>query len=859
LDSNCFIITPAPPKRCGDLVCSQFPNIITSFPWTEGFEGPSWVAGTGTGTPPSLTHRGTIPFADRWSVSPAATSGTGWSVRQGPSPNQTSGPENAHSGQKYLYFENSFPAPPGNSQLITPCIDLRNVNGCSALEFYYHKFGNGMGNLRIDIDTGDGTALNNQLWINGVYEIPGSTNNSKTSPWIKAFVSLEKYQGKIIRIRFTGFKGPNDNGDMAIDAIRVYQPGALNVALVSVQAPADGFCEYTGNENIRIRVRNEGCSDLTNLQFRFRENPAVAWTNFTFPFTVTSGMDTLYTLPSPAQANLAAFNTYNMDFQLVLPGDSDTLNNKLSLVVNHNPAIPSLPFLETFNGPNTTAGNGTTNTGTYTGTNLFFNAPLIGPIPAGYNSYGLMVENKFTNTGNTGPARGHGRTGNYVYSEMGFGGFPASAVVFTRCVDLTSTTQPILEFRYHNYGNPANLPPTTIPELGSINVQVKIEGSNTWTNLGPIISPPPSLTNSWENWPLARRDLTPYIGTTIQLRIVVSKTSAAANVSDIGLDNIFIFDRATADAGVDNIGAPNFSSTTGAFSFSLFNHGTQALTSVPYEVTITPLCGPNANIPSVSNFTYNTSIPAGGSATVSGTVSNPIPRGFFNFKVKTKLVGDPFSFNDSLERKVIGQRSDTIPLFYNFDDCGNTPYTSSSAYPFVSVPITTATNSILFELGTPAKSSINAAFSPPNAWITDLTDNTQRGKTEILMMPELYGFDTVERVFLRFRHNLKIGTGSAARVEILVGNNWAPLGNASTFGSSATTINNWYSHPTFGTPNATVFGTNEPAWTGSTGGWVMSSFPLQEFNYSTTPRQIRFIMKTSPTDNPDNGWAIDNV
>ena len=52
-------------------------------------------------------------------------------------------------------------AGPPNSQLITPCIDLTSLTGCVALEFYYHKFGSTMGNMRLDIDTSKGMISTN--------------------------------------------------------------------------------------------------------------------------------------------------------------------------------------------------------------------------------------------------------------------------------------------------------------------------------------------------------------------------------------------------------------------------------------------------------------------------------------------------------------------------------------------------------------------------------------------------------------------------------------------------------------------------------------------------------------------------
>jgi hypothetical protein len=844
IDTACFQITPGPPARCGAVICSQFPNIIVNFPWTESFEGNGWVPGSGTGTPPSVTHRGTIPFDQNWSVSPAATNGLGWSVWQGATPSATTGPSGAHSGQKLIYFESSFSGPPTNSQLITPCIDLRQVQGCAALEFYYHRYGNGMGNLRVDVDTGDGTALNNSQWITGVLTITGQTQTSKSSAWTKAFVSLQPYAGKIIKLRFVGFKGANDNGDMAIDALRVYEPDPLEIELVQILKPQNGFCGYSATEDVRVRLRNQGCLSVVNPQVRFRENPALPWKVAVLPFTLAGGKDTTVTLPAPAQANLAALGTYNVEVEAVLPGDADTTNNKLSVVINHEATLSTFPFIENFDGSNTVAGNGTSNSGTFTNANLTLNPAPPGVLPPGYNEFGFWVENRLTNSDDTGPARDRSNFGQYIYTENNFGTFPTSSVILTRCLDLSALTSPTLDFWLFNFGT----------NSGPVNVQVKTQGTNTWTNLGTAITTQ-QQSDEWDDWQLVRRDLTTYAGTVIQLRIVVGKSSTAGTAGDVSIDNIHIYNRTASDVGVKFINAPdnNISvNANGTISLEIQNYGTASVSNIPFAVDLKPLCGPNAGVVTTVTGTATASIAANSSAVVTVQSPNGFPRGHFEVEAKTTLAADINAFNNSVKKLVVGVRNDTIPIFYNFDDCGAQPYSIQSAYPLKS-----GNTLRFFELGTPTQSGISAAFSAPNAWVTGPSENYRRGKDEVLMLPPLLGFDTVEGVLLRFRHNIKLGSGAGARVEFLQGTAWQALGNASVPGPSSP-VQNWYSNTIFGGASIPALGGN-PGWQGSSGGWVQSAYPLAQFSNQSGAVNIRFRMASSTFDSPDNGWAIDNI
>jgi hypothetical protein len=67
-----------------------------------------------------------------------------------------------------LYTEASQGNTNNNTTVITPCIKLTGLNH-AVLEFWYHKYGQNMGNMRVDIDTGSASPS----WVNAIAMIPG--------------------------------------------------------------------------------------------------------------------------------------------------------------------------------------------------------------------------------------------------------------------------------------------------------------------------------------------------------------------------------------------------------------------------------------------------------------------------------------------------------------------------------------------------------------------------------------------------------------------------------------------------------------------------------------------------------------
>ncbi|MGJ8662702.1 MAG: choice-of-anchor J domain-containing protein [Marinicella sp.] len=118
---------------------------------------------------------------------------------------------------KYLYTETSPPCDmqTGVSNLISPIIELTNTTN-PHLRFYYHMFGEDMGELHIDI-------LDSTMSILVTDFIPSITDN--LDEWQSVTVDLSKFIGQgDIFIRFRAVhSGKGFGGDMALDDVSFFE------------------------------------------------------------------------------------------------------------------------------------------------------------------------------------------------------------------------------------------------------------------------------------------------------------------------------------------------------------------------------------------------------------------------------------------------------------------------------------------------------------------------------------------------------------------------------------------------------------------------------------------------------------
>jgi len=167
-------------------------------PWTDDVEGQ-----TGVGKNAAVDGC--------WTANPS--SDFAWNVSDSNTVSSSTGPDTAHSGSKFFFTESSNGLANDVAELISPLIDVSTLT-TPALNFYYHMYGDSMGDMNIYVF--DGATWNLEGTISGQQQTSGA------APWEEMSVILSGYSG-IIQIKFEGVRGSSYTGDMAIDDISVIE------------------------------------------------------------------------------------------------------------------------------------------------------------------------------------------------------------------------------------------------------------------------------------------------------------------------------------------------------------------------------------------------------------------------------------------------------------------------------------------------------------------------------------------------------------------------------------------------------------------------------------------------------------
>jgi PKD repeat protein len=148
-----------------------------------------------------------------------------WRVNSGTTPSANTGPSSDHTpgsiNGKYLYLEASdcFLQ---EAILLSPCVDLTGTLN-PKLEFWYHMYGAGMGELHIDV------IANGQIIEDIMIPLTGDKGNQ----WLQASADLTNWVGQTITIRVRGITGGAFTSDMAIDDFKFVENSSAPSALFS--------------------------------------------------------------------------------------------------------------------------------------------------------------------------------------------------------------------------------------------------------------------------------------------------------------------------------------------------------------------------------------------------------------------------------------------------------------------------------------------------------------------------------------------------------------------------------------------------------------------------------------------------
>lgn len=476
----------------------------------------------------------------------------------------------------FAWVDDSSPHVTG-TELLSPMID---VSGLTApmLEFYKLSDNQGDGNVDFSIDVWDGSA-----WNNDVYS---STSNSFNGEWEYIFVSLNNLTitGDIqLRLVVDENNGTDISDDIAIDDIGIIEtPSCLQPSQLEASNPTGSTIDLTWLVN--------GSETMWNVEYG-----APGFAQGTG--TMVSANSSNFTL-----TGLNGNTCYDVYIQADCGGGDES--NWIG-PINFCTLIGSVNCISGFN--------------TY-----IFETEFENGIPATWTNTATAnpqweMGSGQTTSSNTGPDAAFSGT-EYLFLETS-GGIQGDGDTLNGSADLTTgINEAKMSFYYHMYGL----------DMGELIVEVSDDGGTTWTTeFTQVGQDQTSVTDSWTGVEI---DLTPYLGSVVDYRIIGLRGNGFE--SDMAID-LFRIETCVScplptDLTVSNINSSSAeigwtigNSETewileyGMPGFTLGNGMTMVTTNNPetltglasnteYEVYVRAICGPSDTSAYSSPITFFT-------------------------------------------------------------------------------------------------------------------------------------------------------------------------------------------------------------------------------------------------------------
>lgn len=817
-----FYVTDDVPLKCGSPECISHPSTIDTFPWLEDFEGSEWTPGNGNGNGFVNTHRGDFPTYPngQWTIAPNTLpinqNSYAWCVANGPTGTFNTGPSQNHTlnGSKYLYTEGSLsttatPTTISSTKITTPCINLTQQTNPLAFEFYYHFFGEDIGNLRIDIDTG----TTNEAWLIGHYIIRKEQQDSSNSAWKKASFPLNPFFGKFIKIRLLSVKSGNGSkADMAIDDLAITFPDSLNVSVLNINTPIINNCSYSNSETINITVQNDGFTSISQIPIAYEVNSGIIVRDTVLG---NSNFGDTINYDFTQKVDFSAIGKYTLKVWTELPFDSNRDNDTISNIFETLFVLDTFPFKESFK--NSISASNLNSNGSLN-SNFF----EIQKSDSNSNAANWIVFRDKVRSLNSGPKRGADDQDNYLlFLDPNGVQIDDEAELLSSCINFQGLTAPQLSFKYHN-----------LSDSIALMIRIREFGTREWLKLDSLNT---IAKNKGDQYIQKQYDLSSYSDKTVEISFL-AKNGQPHNDQYIAIDDITLFDQAPIDNGLSSLNSPYIinesSQTTFSTDFVLFNAGASLqLNQLQLKIELEEKCNQNPQLITGQTIISNKILPSLRSSFLTNdmvTYSSPIPAGNYRVKAWIETLNDTNYFNDTIYRELLVVPKKTIPYFNDFENCTNEFYSAGRLSDW--------------DKTIPNKGiGWNSSKSGQNSWVTHDSANTITGSTEYLISPSFNGFDSIYDAEIKFWHQYDFGQNGHGIVQYYIQGVWKDLYQSVTPGI------NWMS------PKLTNFGSY--AFEGNSGGWISSIYPLSIFNKSPFTTQFRFILEG---DSIGKGWIIDD-
>ncbi len=473
-----FDIKANPPATC-------IGNPVFGYPYVEEFAG--FTSGNGTNSVGTLINNwendGTNDTHDWWVYNQATNSGG-----TGPSA------DHSLSDANYMYVESSGQFSNTTAILNTPCYDFTNLLA-PKFSFWYHMFGQNMGELHVDAYFGG-------AWV---MDIMPAIIGDQGDQWFFREIDLTSYAGNIVKLRFRAIVGAGFRSDIAIDDIEINEPVTNDIFLSDIISPFPTGCSGSANEFVTVELSNVGALGQNSIPLAYRVNGGNIIRD-TANFLIPTGTSANHTFQQTV--NMSTTGSYAFDIWTELANDGNLNNDS---ILGYTVASSSI-------------------TNVFPDNNDFDN--FVPGIPGTFlegwvndvsDAYDWYVHTGATPSNGTGPAGDHtSGNGNFIYMEA-TNANNLEASIYSKCINIANLNVPELIYSYHMSGG----------AMGDLNIDISINGFVV-QGIIPTIS-----GDQGPNWNTDTIDLSPYKGV---VKIIFRGLTGNGFQSDIAIDDVMIRD-----------------------------------------------------------------------------------------------------------------------------------------------------------------------------------------------------------------------------------------------------------------------------------------------------------------------------
>lgn len=145
------------------------------------------------------------------------TSNGEWQINSGSTGSSNTGPDGAHDGSYYIYYEASSS---GIASMVSPPIDLSSGTGSAYFSYYMHAYGSDFANS--DFSIGVSTSPTGPFYLELDTTFTGQAQSGHSDPYIQQVLDLTSYLGQTIYLEFTFDPSSTYEADLALDQMEVY-------------------------------------------------------------------------------------------------------------------------------------------------------------------------------------------------------------------------------------------------------------------------------------------------------------------------------------------------------------------------------------------------------------------------------------------------------------------------------------------------------------------------------------------------------------------------------------------------------------------------------------------------------------